>query len=89
MATRDGDVFRGAQVVEGGARAEARGILTTKREIKELRERAEVERAAVERLREEIAQAGRRHRRRRVRDHVDAGRAAPPGESRSSASSSR
>ena len=54
VATRDGDVFRGSQVVEGGARAEARGILTTKREIKELRERAEVERAAVDRLREEI-----------------------------------
>ena len=46
VATLDGDVFRGAHVVEGGARAEARGILATKREIKELRERADVERAA-------------------------------------------
>jgi len=55
VATQEGDVFRGTQVVEGGARAEARGILTTKREIKELRERADTERAAVDRLREEIA----------------------------------
>ncbi|MEX1127162.1 MAG: chromosome segregation protein SMC [Vicinamibacterales bacterium] len=54
IATLDGDVFRGAQVVEGGARAEARGILTTKREIKELRERGEREREIVERLRAEI-----------------------------------
>ena len=36
----DGDVFRGAALVEGGSR-EARGILATKREIKELRERIE------------------------------------------------
>jgi chromosome segregation protein len=55
VATLDGEVFRGAHVVEGGARAEARGILTTKREIKELRERAEVEGATADRLREEIA----------------------------------
>ncbi len=55
VATLDGEVFRGSHVVEGGARAEARGILTTKREIKELRERAEVEGATVDRLREEIS----------------------------------
>jgi chromosome segregation protein len=55
VATLEGDLFRGPLVVEGGARAEARGILTTKREIKELRERAEGDRASVERLREEIA----------------------------------
>ncbi len=55
VATLDGDVFRGPRIVEGGARAEARGILATKREIKELRERADLEGAAVERLRNEIA----------------------------------
>jgi chromosome segregation protein len=55
VSTLEGDLFRGPLVVEGGARAEARGILTTKREIKELRERAEGDRASVERLREEIA----------------------------------
>jgi chromosome segregation protein len=55
VATLDGDVFRSAHVVQGGARAEARGILTTKREIKELRERAESERAVVARLRQEIS----------------------------------
>lgn len=56
IATLEGDVFRGAQVVQGGARAEARGILTTKREIKELRERGDSERHVVERLRGEIAE---------------------------------
>jgi chromosome segregation protein len=54
VGTPDGDVFRGAHVVEGGARAEARGILTTKREIRELRERADSDRLGVERLREDI-----------------------------------
>jgi chromosome segregation protein len=54
VATLDGEVFRGPRLVEGGARAEARGILATKREIKELRERLDVERAAADRLRDEI-----------------------------------
>ena len=52
-ATPDGDVFRGAQLVEGGARGEARSILTTKREIKELRERAEAAAAVLVRMRDE------------------------------------
>ncbi len=55
VVTLDGDVFRGLHVVEGGVRAEARGILATKREIKELRERADSMRATVERVREELA----------------------------------
>ncbi len=55
IVTLDGEVFRGASVVEGGTRAEARGILTTRREIKELRERADEDGAAAERLRNEIA----------------------------------
>jgi chromosome segregation protein len=55
VATLEGDLLRGPFVLEGGTRAEARGILTTKREIKELRERAEADRAAVERLRDDIA----------------------------------
>ena len=54
IVTLDGEVFRGAHVVEGGTRAEARGILTTRREIQELRERAAAETLAVERVREEI-----------------------------------
>jgi len=53
--TLDGEVFRGAQRVEGGTRAEARSILTTKREIKELRERAEAEDIALARIRDEAA----------------------------------
>ncbi len=55
IATPQGEVFHGLVRVEGGARAEARGILTTKREIKELRERAEEQRLALERLRDAVA----------------------------------
>ena len=55
VATSDGVVYRGAVQVEGGTRAEARGILATKREIKELRENLDAERTSVDRLRHEIA----------------------------------
>ncbi len=55
VVTLNGEVFRGAHIVEGGVRAEALGILATKREIKELRERADAQQTAVARLREEIA----------------------------------
>jgi chromosome segregation protein len=55
VATVDGDVFRGSHVVTGGDKAEARGILATKREIKELRERIGDERAALATLAEETA----------------------------------
>ena len=54
-ATLDGEVFRGADRVEGGTRGEARSILTTKREIKELRERAEAEQGVLERLRDDAS----------------------------------
>jgi chromosome segregation protein len=52
--TREGEVFRGAHRVEGGARDEARSILTTKREIKELRERADAGDATLVRMLEEV-----------------------------------
>ena len=52
VATLEGDVFRGGTLVDGGQRAESLGILSTKREIKELRERADAEEADVERLRQ-------------------------------------
>ena len=55
VVTRDGEVFHGAYRVEGGARDEARSILTTKREIKELRERADAGNATLVRLLEEAA----------------------------------
>ena len=65
VATIDGDVFRGPHLVAGGAKAEDRGILQTKREIKELRERVAAERSALATLADEttaleltIAQAG-------------------------------
>ncbi len=47
VATLAGDVFRGPHVVHGGAREGALGILATKREIKELRDGLETERATV------------------------------------------
>ena len=54
-ATLDGEVFRGADRVEGGIPGEARSILTTKRQIKELRERVETDESAVARMREEAS----------------------------------
>ena len=53
VATVDGDVFRGPQLVSGGGRAEARGILETKREIKDLRDRIAGERETLARLTQE------------------------------------
>ena len=50
VATLEGDVLRGPHVVSGGAKAESRGILATKREIKELRERTAVDRDELARL---------------------------------------
>ena len=55
VATLEGDVLRGPHVVCGGAKAESRGILATKREIKELRERIASDREALARLSEETA----------------------------------
>ena len=50
IATPEGDVFRGPARLDGGAKAEARGILATKRQIRELEEQIEAGEAAVERL---------------------------------------
>jgi chromosome segregation protein len=50
VATIDGDVFRGPHLVSGGAKAESRGILATRREVKELRERVAADREALARL---------------------------------------
>ena len=55
VATRDGDLFRGPHLVSGGSRAEARGILETKREIKELRGRIASDRETLARLAEETS----------------------------------
>jgi chromosome segregation protein len=56
VATLDGDVLRGAHLVTGGSKAESRGILATKREIKELRERLAADRELLERLIDETGQ---------------------------------
>jgi chromosome segregation protein len=55
VATRGGDLFKGSRLIVGGSPAEARGILETKREIKELGERIDQERGALQRLAEETA----------------------------------
>ena len=55
VATLAGEVFRGPFLVQGGGKQQARGILATKREIKELKERIAVAQADVQRLGEEIA----------------------------------
>ncbi len=55
IATRAGDLFRGPHLVAGGGREDARGILETKREIKDLAGRIAAERDALFRLAEETA----------------------------------
>jgi chromosome segregation protein len=55
VVTREGDVFRGPHLVTGGIHDEARGILETKAEIKELRSRIQAERDALILLAEETA----------------------------------
>ncbi|HVQ27112.1 MAG TPA: hypothetical protein VMV01_18125, partial [Planctomycetota bacterium] len=47
VATLDGELARGGHVVVGGGRQDARGILATKGEIKEVRARVEAERDAL------------------------------------------
>jgi len=59
VATLDGDVLRGTHLVWGGAKAEARGILATRREIKELRERIAADRDELARTAEEHARLER------------------------------
>jgi chromosome segregation protein len=56
VATLEGDVFRGAHLVSGGGHAEARGILESKREIKELRDRVAADRESLARLAQETAE---------------------------------
>lgn len=55
VVTPEGDVFRGKHVVTGGDKSESRGILATKREIKELREKIAAARTALEQLTVETA----------------------------------
>src|SRR5688572_6698295 len=56
VATLEGDVLRGPHLVSGGAKVESRGILATRREIKELRERVAADREALARLAAEASQ---------------------------------
>ena len=55
VATTDGELFRGAHLVSGGSPEADRGILETKRAIKDLRARIESERDALARVAEEAA----------------------------------
>jgi chromosome segregation protein len=56
VATMAGDLFRGPHVVTGGSPDEARGILETKRQIRELRGRLEEGRDTLQQLAEETSQ---------------------------------
>src|SRR5262249_53671791 len=56
-ATRDGDLVSGGHIVVGGERRDARGILDTKAEVKELRARVENGRAEVSSLAEQLSAA--------------------------------
>ncbi len=55
VVTLDGDVYRGAHVVSGGSRTESTGILATKREIRDLRDRVAEGQLAVQALTGELA----------------------------------
>jgi chromosome segregation protein len=55
VATTAGDLFHGPHLVSGGGREQSRGILETRREIRELRERVHAERDALGRLAAETA----------------------------------
>ena len=55
IATVDGDVLRGPHLVAGGTKVESRGILATRREIKELRQKVDHDRLLVARLADEAA----------------------------------
>ena len=59
IVTAEGEVFRGGHLVAGGHPKEARGILETKRDIKDLRARIEGEREALARLAAETAELER------------------------------
>ncbi len=54
VATLAGEVLRGPHVVSGGAKAEARGILATRREIKDLGQSLEQDRQRLETAREDM-----------------------------------
>jgi chromosome segregation protein len=56
IATIDGDVVRGPHLVAGGTKVESRGILATRREIKELREKVELDRSMLARLAGEVSE---------------------------------
>jgi chromosome segregation protein len=56
IATLDGDVLRGPHLVTGGAKVESRGILATRREIKELVVRVASDREQLARLAADVAQ---------------------------------
>jgi chromosome segregation protein len=55
VATLEGDVFRGPHLVSGGVPQQQRGILETKREVKDLAQRIVAEHEELNRLREETA----------------------------------
>ncbi|MCY4028504.1 MAG: chromosome segregation protein SMC [Acidobacteria bacterium] len=55
IAAPDGSVLRGEALVSGGGRSAARGLLATKREIKDLRARIVAEDEAVAGLQDEVA----------------------------------
>src|SRR5688572_7596809 len=56
IATLEGDVLRGPHLVTGGAKVVSRGILATRREIKELVERVASDREQLTRLAADVAQ---------------------------------
>ena len=59
VATLDGDMLRGPHLLSGGTKVESKGILATRREIKELRQRIDVDRPALSTAREDLSRLER------------------------------
>jgi chromosome segregation protein len=59
VVTPQGDVFRNGRLISGGSRTETRGLLATKRELKELRGRVAIEHAAAADMAAQLANADR------------------------------
>jgi chromosome segregation protein len=55
VATWGGEVCRNGRLIQGGAKQDARGILETKHQVRELRETVSAAQAAVDRAREDLS----------------------------------
>ena len=60
IATPDGTVFCGSSIIRWGGKTEARGILATKGEIRDLQSKIEIQEGSLTRLRDDLIRQSRR-----------------------------